>query len=88
MITPEVGMGATKVWHSDATPFTIIEVKSPTKIVVQMDKTSQGEIVRNENGPTYEVSLRNNGRWVAVGDPKNAEHFAIGHRIDYTDPHF
>lgn len=37
MPEPEVGMGATMIMHTDRRAYTIIEVKSPTVIVVQAD---------------------------------------------------
>lgn len=88
MITPEVGMGATKLWYSDRTPFTVIEVKSPKRIVVQMDKVRKEVIERDENGSIYELSLRKNNRWVEVGQRKEAEFYMLNTRYAYTDPHF
>lgn len=89
MITPEVGMGATKLWYSDRTPFTVIEVKNSKRIVVQMDKVkSNGNIEQDENGSIYELSLRKNNRWVEVGQRKEAEFYMLNTRYYYQDPHF
>lgn len=96
-VSPEVGMGATRVYWTDQRPYTIVEVYSDRCIGVRRclehlisDQFSQtytySEVADN---PTIKVSLRSNGKWVQVGCPMNAgSHFAIGHRRYYYDPNF
>lgn len=97
--TPEVGMGATYGVGSDCYPYTIVEILSPRRIVVQADsytalpgndpfsENQSYEYFRNPQGHLVTLSLRKNGRWVPVGQ-SNYGGFAIGHRRFYQDPCF
>jgi len=97
--TPEVGMGATYCGWSDRHPYTVVEVKSPTTIVVQRDTAtrvdSNGmsevqtyEYSRNPDAERVTVTLRRNGRWVAKGEPQTAGAFSLGRREKYYDYSF
>ncbi len=95
--TPAVGMGATELQWTDRSPYTIVEVKSASRIVVQADSSKRidgngmsesqdYEYSPNPNGRKVVVTLRKNGRWVAEGQPaKNGTTFAIGYRDAYHD---
>ena len=99
-ITPEVGMGATAGFGSDCYPYTVIEIVSPKKIVVQADDAvmnTKGEyygnqvwdITSNPHGGKNTYTLRKNGRWVMVGCELNSTvNLSLGHRHRYEDPHF
>ena len=98
-LVPEVGMGATHLMWSDRQAYTIIEVKSPTRLVVQRDTAtrtdnngmsdSQGyEYTPNPDGVIRTITLRKNGRWYQVGDTIKGTPFAIGYRKEYYDYSF
>jgi hypothetical protein len=93
---PTVGMGATEIMHSDRNPFTVVEVISPRKIVVQADKYTRTddwgmsdcqryEYERDPEGRVRTLTLRKNGRWVQVGDSGKGRSFAIGLRQKHHD---
>jgi hypothetical protein len=96
---PKVGDGATEGLGSDRYPYTIIEVISPRKIVVQEDhaefkgKTLLSELqhwvfTRNPEGRKVTLTLRKDGRWRRVGkSSQRSSSFSIGHRSRYRDPH-
>ena len=97
MPEPEVGMGATELCYSDRHACTIIEVISPTRIVVQEDKATRTDnngmsdaqeyaYEPNPNGRRTEVTRRKNGRWIAKGESlKEGTAFALGHRDEHYD---
>lgn len=96
---PEVGMGATRLGWTDRHPYTVIEVKSPKRIVVQADdakridkngmsESQDYEFNPNPEGETVEISLRKNGRWIEVGQSSKGTSFLIGHREKYYDYSF
>lgn len=91
--TPEVGMGATQLCWTDRHAYTVVEVKSPKRIVVQADKAirvdSNGmsesqkyEFVPQPDAPKVTLTLRKNGQWKPVGGGNT---FAIGYRSEYHD---
>jgi hypothetical protein len=99
VVTPEVGMGVTYCCGSDRYPFTIIEVVSDKKIVVQRDNykridnngyggQQEYEYQQDSEGVTKIITLRKNGRWIAQGDPLSAHGYLIGERRAYLDPSF
>jgi hypothetical protein len=84
-IIPEVGMGATEIIGSDQDPYTIIEVKSPSTIIIQEDtwrvvSGSEGdgsatyEYTPNPRGRTYVVTRRRGGRWKIAGGTTPRRH--------------
>ena len=97
--TPEVGLGATAIWYSDRSVYTIVEVsKSGRSIVVQEDDVVADKskplgighqdwiITPNPNAPRIIVTLRSNGKWVIKGQgQKNGQRFLIGARDYYYD---
>lgn len=98
-VQPEVGMGATEGVGSDRYPFTIIEVRSPTTIVVQRDNFTRTDKNGFSESQTYEyspcpeatkvvVTKRKSGRWVRRGQKGHYGGFGIGHREAYQDPSF
>lgn len=99
---PKVGMGATTGFNGDRYPYTIIEVVSPKKIIVQADnykvleKDSQYkegplkcEFTPNPNGRVHLLTLRKNGRWIEAGQGmKTGWGWHIGERYYSQNPHF
>lgn len=93
---PVVGMGATLISWSDRYPYTIIQVITDRKIVVQEDNAtridSNGvsesqnyEYSPNPDGQTYTLTKRKNGQWKVS---KDGTKFAIGYRSKYYDYSF
>ncbi len=71
---PAVGMGATILMYSDRHACTVIEVKSPSRIVIQEDAATRADangmsdsqsytFAANPAGATHVVSKRSDGRW-------------------------
>lgn len=99
-IVPTIGMGATINHYTDRDACTIIEVNAAkTQVRVQRDKVirtdnngqSDAQEYRyepNDRGLTYAFSLRTNGRWVRVGDPKSGLGLSIGVREHFYDYSF
>ena len=96
---PTVGMGATEIMYSDRNPFTVIEVISPRKIVVQADTATRtdnwgmSECQKYDYSPDPEgrirtLTLRKNGRWVPVGESGKGTNFLVGDRRKYHDYSF
>lgn len=90
--TPVVGMGVTVLCWSDRYPGTVIEVKTPKLIVVQMDKaertdengqseTQTWDIQRDENGETVMFKKLKKG-WKGV---KSGYGLSLGVRERYYD---
>lgn len=92
-ITPEIGMGATKLSYSDRDPYTIIEIISKNKIVVQEDDAENiGEVCYDQNwritpNPKgHKITLINTKKgWKVLG---GCTRFIIGHREKYYDYEF
>ncbi len=93
---PTVGMGATECMYSDRHACTIVEVRSPTTIVVQRDKAKRidnngmsesqtYEFTPNPEAPKVVVTKRRNGRWVAKGNKQSSPGFMLGERDEYYD---
>lgn len=98
-ITPEVGMGVTKYVGSDRYPYTVVEVITPKKIVVQADnyvrtdKNGQSEsqeytYTPNTDAERITITKRKNGRWVRQKESSNSIGYGIGHRRAYQDPSY
>lgn len=96
---PEVGMGATKIGWTDRHPYTVIEVLSPKRIVVQedhaeridnngMSECQQYSFTPNPNGIKYELRKAKNGQWYGPGGMRNGGKFVIGRRGKYHDYSF
>jgi hypothetical protein len=93
-------MGVTKFVNNDRYPYTIVEIKTPKKIVVKQDLTyrlpgssdprrAKYAFELNSNAPEVTITLRKNDRWVEVGKPMNhSPHFVIGNRQFYQCPEF
>jgi hypothetical protein len=92
-LVPTVGMGATKISWTDRHPYTIIEVRSKSTIIVQEDESirldgnamSEGQTYEykpDPNGSKYTLTLRRDGRWKVKGDTTV---FALGYRSRYHD---
>lgn len=97
--TPFVGQPATKLVGSDRYPFTVIEVKSPRRVVVQADRfrrvdqngfseSQVYEMERDAEGQKFDISLRKDTYWHEVGYSTNTSCFVLGYRSAYQDPHF
>jgi hypothetical protein len=96
MTTPEVGMGATRVYWSDQRPYTIVQVYSNRCIDVRQcsaigvndgqDYGQNWDITEVESNPLITVSLRKNGRWHQVGETMSSgSYFIVGERRMYHD---
>lgn len=102
--TPEVGMGATECCWSDRHAYTIIEVLTPTRIVVQQDKAirtdkngmSDCQDYRYEPNPkaakeelVFKKTKRvPHGRWVRKHEGIKGTPFVVGHRDEHHDYSF
>jgi hypothetical protein len=94
--TPTVGMGATSGAGSDRYPYTVVEILSHRRIVLQRDSykctdydKQTYDIYRDADGGTYEATLRKDGTWVLDGDPlRHGQRFWLGHRSVYQNPSF
>ena len=95
----KVGDGATYCVGSDCYPYTIIEIISEKKLVVQADNSKmvggsyygeqEYEYTPNPDGGKFTITLRKNGRWIPVGGNSRSDcGFSVGHRRKYRDPHF
>jgi hypothetical protein len=95
----KVGDGATKYVGSDRYPYTVVEVLSPKKVVVQgddfkrtdnngMSESQTYEYTRNPFSDKITLTLRKNGRWVQQGEPLNGTGYRLGDRDCHMDPHF
>jgi hypothetical protein len=97
--TPEVGMGVSQFMFSDVNPYTIIEVKTPKKIVVQADdykrinsteenffsEPQEYEYTPNPNGVTCVLTLRPNGHWHQEGQSMKSDRWWLGLRMRHYD---
>lgn len=97
--TIEVGTGVTYCVGTDRYPYTVVEVKSPRKLIVQRDSwrrtDSNGlsedqdyEFTPDPDGERRVITLRKNGRWYEVGAHASSCPFTVGHRRAYFDPSF
>jgi hypothetical protein len=88
-VIPTVGMGATYCIMCDMYPYTIVEVLSPRRIVVQPDRTiAKGDSCLyslNEKAPKETITLRKNGRWCRVNQSMYHGFFHIGSR-EFSNP--
>lgn len=96
----EVGMGVTEYVGSDRYPYTVVEILSPKRIVVQRDNfrrtdnrgfSEQQDYVYepDPNGSRYTITLRKNGLWYKVGEQMyRGGGFWVGERRAYQDPSF
>ena len=96
-IAPQVDMGATALMWTDRAAYTIIEVLSPTKIVVQRDTckrvdglgmtdSQEYEYTPNPHGSISRVTLRKNGKWITEGQSmKDGTRWVIDSRMEYYD---
>lgn len=91
----EVGMGATELCYTDRHPFTVIEIKSPCRILVQEDTAIRTDdngmsesqtytYERNPNGEIRELIKTKKG-WKEF---KEDTRFLIGYREEYYDYSF
>ena len=94
---PEVGMGCTLTYWTDRSAATVVEVLSPTKIVVQgdiayrtdsngMSECQSYNYARNPKAPRVVFRKRKNGSWVKDGEPmKGGQVVILGTRQEYYD---
>ena len=100
----QVGDGFIASCGSDRTAYTVIEVKTPKKIIVQRDKegerldpeggpTGYNAAIRDPEGATRVYTLRKNDRWMEKGVPMSSWWITgsvvePGTQKHYRDPHF
>lgn len=93
---PLVGMGATELGWTDRHAYTVVEVQTPKRIVVQADNTKRTdkngmsemqvyEYTPNPNAAKEVLTLRKNGRWIRQGESSKSTSFALGFRKAYHD---
>lgn len=98
-LTPEVGMGVTRLGYTDRSPFTVLKVISERMIVVQEDKAirmdtngmsecQEYRYERDPNGTIYTLTKRKNGRWAIKGTNGKGTGWQIGERLAYYDYSF
>jgi hypothetical protein len=94
-LKPEVGMGVTELMYSDRHPYTVVEILSSKRIVVQEDvarrtdsngfsETQKYEYTPNPTSPRIILFLNKFGRWKRLGDAKGST-FLVGKREEYYD---
>lgn len=97
-LMPEVGMEATAVYFSDRRAKTVVEVKTPNKIVVRENETVCKDYFAGDyeildelcNMPGLTFTRRKSGRWVEFGQPdrRGSVYLVLGYRTHYIDPSF
>lgn len=91
-VQPVVGMGATVLMYSDRYAATIVEVKSPSRIVIQADRAIRADkngmcdsqsynYEPNPQGRTWTVTRRRDGTW-------KVEYAGTPVRLDCRDEYF
>jgi hypothetical protein len=94
-LKPEVGMGVTELMYSDRHPYTVVEILSDKRIVVQVDDSKRidrngfseeqkYEYTRRPDSERIELFLNKWGRWKRRGDSQGST-FLIGKREEYYD---
>jgi hypothetical protein len=94
-----VGTGATNGVGSDRYPYTVVEILSPKRVVLQADEykridsnglseSQRYDFRRNDSGAKVTVSLRKDGVWRRVGESMGGSRYHLGHRDAYSDPSF
>jgi hypothetical protein len=94
---PTVGMGTTELCWTDRHAYTVVEVVSDRKIIVQRDTATRSDkdgmsdsqsytYTPNPNEPRLVLTLRKDGKWRRMGDSGNV--FALGFRQEYQDYSF
>ena len=95
-----VGQGATYYIGSDRYPFTVVEILSPKRVVVQADNSKRTDLNGISEIQVYEfepnpdaqrivVSCRQNGSWRKKGDSsRGSGYFSFSGRSAYLDPSF
>lgn len=95
---PKVGDGCTEYCWTDRHAYTVVEVRSPCRVVVQQDKATRIDKNGMSESQTYEftpnpkagkvlLSRRKDGRWRRVGSAKGNV-FSFGSRDEYRDYSF
>lgn len=98
-LIPCVGMGVTQYCGTGRYAYTVIQVLTSKKLVVQRDKamivsqdavTGENQVYtfsRDESGEIVDISLRKNGHWCEVGEGSvRGFYFKLGERRQYIDP--
>lgn len=97
-LMPEVGMGATAIYFSDRRAKTVVEVKTPNKVIVRENEVICKDYYDGDyeildelcNMPELTFTRRKSGRWVQMGqsDDRSSVVLVLGHRDHYIDPSF
>lgn len=90
---PEIGMGATELGYSDRRPYTIIEILSSNKVVVQEDNWESSDNVDMSNNWKYSPDpegntltlIKTKKGWKVL---KGSTYFRLNHREYYYDYSF
>ena len=96
-VDPVVGGGCTEYCWSDRHAYTVVEVVTPKKVVVQQDKAKRTDknymsecqdyvFTPDPEAPKKVLTLRLDGKWREQGCSKgNGNVFRFGHRNKYYD---
>jgi len=95
-VEPIVGMGASIGFGLDSDPYTVIEIKTPSHIVIQADEwhitsgnegdgSARYEYAPNPSAQRQDVTFRRDGQWKLAG---GSTYVSLGGRRRYRDPSF
>lgn len=95
----QVGQGATYIIGSDCYPYTVVEVVSEKRVIVQADDFERADNNGQSESQSYEykpntdsirivVTLRKNGHWHRSGESIKSGCFSFKGRRAYQDPSF
>ena len=92
-IVPEVGMGATELLYTDRNPYTVTEVLSKSRILVQEDNYESADNVPMSNNWKFspnpdgniETLVKTKKGWKVL---KGSTYFRLGSRDKYYDYSF
>lgn len=92
--TIKVGDGATRIMYSDRQAFTVVQICTPQKIVVQRDTATRVDKNGMSTDQIYEFSRNPSGAKVALRlcqsgwQAKGGEPWSVGSRQEYHDYSF
>lgn len=95
-LVPTVGLGVTRIMWSDRQAYTVTEVLTPKRIVVQRDTVKRADdngmseiqnyvFSANPDGERVTLTLRSNGRWAEIGVSSKGGGWVVGVRSEYHD---
>ena len=96
-MTIKIGDGCTEYVGSDRYPYSVVEVVTARKVVIQKDffEIIEGSIAEdrqiyefkpNPHGQKFAISLRKDGFWRRVGTRNQSYYYHVGKRSARRDP--